>query len=176
MSFRNRCQIAGSQGLVNLSIPIDGGRDQKTLMKDIRIATHYPWQDQHWKTLVSCYNRSPWFDHYRDDLEALYHQPFSFLLDWNLACFEWTQKILGSPAKISLTESYQPQYDPETFLDCRDQLMPKTIRESSLTRPVIYRQTFEEITGFIPNLSILDLLFCEGQRARSLLAQVGPTS
>src|SRR6266851_5872781 len=84
MSFRNRCQIAGSQGPVNLSIPLAQGRDQKTLMKDVKIAAAYRWQDQHWKSILACYSRSPWFDFYRDELGGLYRKPFVFLLDWNL--------------------------------------------------------------------------------------------
>jgi len=91
MSFRNRCQVAGSQGRINLSIPLAKGRDQRTLMKDVRIAGTYHWQDQHWKTILACYSRSPWFEFYRDELEPLYRKPFTFLLDWNLACFEWKQ-------------------------------------------------------------------------------------
>ena len=176
MSFRNRCEIAGSQGRIDLSIPLAGGRDQKILVKDLRIAGHYPWQDQHWKTILSCYSRSPWFDHYRDDLAQLYQRPVSFLLDWNLTCFEWSCRVLGLPLQVTLTEAYHPQYDPAVSLDYRGRLVPKSIRETTLASPPVYRQVFEEITGFIPNLSILDLLFCEGQRARSLLAQVGPTS
>jgi len=176
MSFRNRCQIAGSQGCIDLSIPLAGGRDQKVLVKDARIATHYAWQEHHWKTLLSCYSRSPWFEHYRDDLARLYQRSFSFLLDWNLACFDWTCRMLTLPLRVTLTEAYHPHYDPEVSRDYRGLLMPKNIRETTLASPPVYRQVFEEITGFIPNLSILDLLFCEGQRARSLLAQVGPTS
>ena len=62
------------------------------------------------------------------------------------------------------------------LLDLRGKLVPRNIQDTELASPVVYRQVFEEITGFIPNLSILDLLFCEGQRARSLLAQVVPTA
>src|SRR6201999_1060492 len=95
MSFRNRCQIAGAQGVVDLSIPLAGGRDQKRLMKEVRGSADRGWQDQHWKTIVSCYNRSPWFEYYRDGLEGLYRQRVEFLLDWNLRCFEWSLRILG---------------------------------------------------------------------------------
>jgi len=175
MSFRNRCQIASAQGRINLSIPLAKGRDQKTLMKDVRIADTYSWQDQHWKTILACYSRSPWFEYYRDELEQLYSRPFIFLKDWNLACFEWTCRALALPVRVAFTEAWRPEYEGE-WLDLRGKLAPKNILETDLAVPVVYRQVFEEITGFIPNLSILDLLFCEGQRARSLLAQVSPAS
>ncbi|HEY6900929.1 MAG TPA: WbqC family protein, partial [Puia sp.] len=112
MSFRNRCQIAGAEGIINLSVPLEKGRDQKTLMKDVRIAATQPWQAQHWKTIVSCYNRSPWFEHYRDDLEGLYKTRYDFLVDWNLACYEWTVKALRLPVQVSLTEEYRKVYTP----------------------------------------------------------------
>lgn len=176
MSFRNRCQVAGSQGMINLSIPLAKGRDQRTLMKDVRIAAGYSWQDNHWKTILACYSRSPWFEFYRDELEQLYLKPFIFLVDWNLACFEWTCRVLPLPVKVALTQSYRTDYGDEEWQDRRGQLMPKNILDPVHGAPVVYRQVFEEIVGFIPNLSILDLLFCEGQRARSLLAQVASTS
>lgn len=170
MSFRNRCQLAGSQGRIDLSIPLAKGRDQKTLMKDVKIAGAYRWQDQHWKTLLACYSRSPWFEFYRDQLDQLYRKPFHFLLDWNLACFEWTCQVLAISARVSLTDVYRPVYEEE--VDWRGKLLPKNITDTTLWPPVVYRQVFEEITGFIPNLSILDLLFCEGQRAKALLGRM----
>jgi hypothetical protein len=172
MSFRNRCQIAGSQGRVDLSIPLEKGRDQKTLMKDVRIAGSYRWQDQHWKTLLACYSRSPWFEFYRDDLDLLYRKSFQFLLDWNMACFEWTGRVLAIPARVSLTDVYHPAYEESGWLDQRGKLLPKNIADTAHWPPLPYRQVFGEITGFIPNLSILDLLFCEGQRSKALLGQI----
>ncbi|MBS1661955.1 MAG: WbqC family protein [Bacteroidetes bacterium] len=160
-SFRNRCQIAGADGVINLSIPLEKGRDQKTLMKDVRIADTLPWQAQHWKTIVSCYNRSPWFEHYRDDLEGLYKTRYDFLVDWNLACFEWTVKVLRMPVQVSLTKEYRKVYAPGEGEDWRNKFLPKN-REMDGPR---YRQVFEERTGFISGLSILDLLFCEGRNA-----------
>ena len=176
MSFRNRCEIAGSRGPIHLSIPLEKGRDQKTLMKEVRIANAYSWQDQHWKTILACYSRSPWFEFYRDELEQFYRKPFTFLVDWNLACFEWTCRALALSVRVMLTEAWRPQYEEDNWLDIRGQLLPKNIREAGTPSPVIYHQVFEEITGFVPHLSILDLIFCEGQRARSLLAKVNPTS
>src|SRR5258708_19091000 len=72
MSFRNRCQIAGCEGIINLSVPLEKGMDQKTLMKDVRIAAAQLWHAQHWKTLPSCYSRSHWIAFYRYELARLY--------------------------------------------------------------------------------------------------------
>jgi WbqC-like protein family len=165
MSFRNRCQIVGAEGVIDLSIPLVRGRDQKALMKDVRISAAQPWQSRHWKTIVSCYNRSPWFDYYRDELEGLYRKPCEFLVDWNLMCFEWTVKVLAISTPVSLTGGYEKGYAPDRVTDWRGKILPKQV-DVSLGAPVhSYRQVFEERIGFIPNLSVLDLLFCEGKQA-----------
>ena len=182
MSFRNRCRIAGAEGVIDLSIPLAGGRDQKTLMKEVRIADGKGWKDRHWKTIVSCYSRSPWFDHYRDELEELYRRPVKFLLDWNLVCFDWTMKALGMARPVELTGEYRKLYAPAEGLDWRGKIGPggggRTGGAGSGTEGAMtgsagalprYRQVFEERIGFIPDLSILDLLFCEGREATRYL-------
>jgi hypothetical protein len=166
MSFRNRCRIAGAEGKIDLSIPLEKGRDQKTLIKEVRISGSRRWQAEHWKTIVSCYSRSPWFEFYRDELEKLYKRPAAFLIDWNLACFEWSIRVLDMPLKISFTEAFQKSYPEEDWVDGRGRLLPKNEIDPT---GISYRQVFEERTGFLPGLSILDLLFCEGKNARRLL-------
>lgn len=170
MSFRNRCIIMGSGGPVTLSIPLEEGRGQRRLMKDVRIANRYPWQSQHWKTIMSCYNRSPWFEFYRDELETLFQKQVNFLVDWNLACWEWTIKKLGMEVSTATTKQYKTEYDMTKWLDFRNKILPKSIMQN-FPHPVIYRQVFEDRTGFIPHCSILDLLFCEGKNARLILSK-----
>jgi hypothetical protein len=171
MSFRNRCRITGAEGVVDLSVPMAGGRDQKTVMKEVRIAAGRSWQAQHWKTIVSCYSRSPWFEYYRDGLQKLFEEPVEFLMDWDLRCLEWSLRALGMDRPILLTDRYQKVYDPELGVDWRGRLSPKSLEEwgatagGGLDGVVRYRQVFEERIGFMPNLSILDLLFCEGKEA-----------
>ena len=168
MGFRNRMLVAGAEGVVSLSIPLVMGRNQQVPAKDVRISNDQPWQAQHWKTILSNYNRSPWFEYYRDELAALMQRRTNFLLDWNLACFEWIKNKLDWDIMVSLTEDYREIYDPEIWTDLRNRFMPKNYRK---TEPLKYRQVFEERTGFLPNLSVLDLLCCEGKNAAVLLNQ-----
>jgi hypothetical protein len=168
LSFRNRCIIMGANGPVTLSIPLEEGRGQRKLTREVRTANQYPWQSQHWKTIVSCYNRSPWFEFYRDDLETLYLKPVNFLVDWNLACWEWMAKKLGIEISTTLNEVYQQDIDVTKCLDFRNKILPKSIMQD-FPEQVIYAQVFEDRTGFVPHCSILDLLFCEGKNARAVL-------
>jgi hypothetical protein len=166
MSFRNRCVVVGSNGPVNLSVPLEKGRNQKQLMKEVRISYSDNWQVQHLRTLESCYSRSPFFEYYRDGVWALLQKQPVFLLDQNMAILEWLQKTLKLPGTISLTDSYLKEYPPE-IADRRNTILPKKMQDSPF--PVTYTQVFEDRLGFIPNLGILDMLFCCGPNTKTIL-------
>jgi hypothetical protein len=166
MSFRNRCIIAGGQGPVHLTIPILGGRDQKKWIKEIRIDYKTNWQTQHWRGIQSSYRRSPWFEHYAADLEEFYSQKPEFLWDWNLKSFEWLMARTKINSRIERTIEYKKSYPNEEIIDLRNKIFPGNYL--SFTSPV-YQQVFADKTGFQPNLSMIDLLFCEGPNANSFL-------
>ncbi|MBO9631930.1 MAG: WbqC family protein [Chitinophagaceae bacterium] len=170
VSFRNRMVVMGGNGPILLSVPLIDGREQRRPMKDVRIAGEQDWQSQHFKTLKSCYNRSPWFQFFEHELAALYEKKFEWLLDWNLTCWQWAAAKLGGDFTMELTTEYQENYDPAEWLDLRNKVMPQTINQQ-YPDPVRYAQVFEDRFGFVPNCSILDLLFCEGKNARVLLSK-----
>lgn len=157
MSFRNRCTLLGGNGPITLSIPIDGGRNTRQIVKDVRIRNSEAWQPRHWKTIMSCYNKSPFFEHYAAELEVLYSRHFEFLLDWNLECFKWLSDKLSIHVSWSLSEKYEKDYPG--FLDLRNVLLPASINDTFPDSPR-YAQVFEDRFGFVPNLSGLDFLFC----------------
>lgn len=163
MSFRNRMVLAGSNGLVTLSVPLEKGRDQKQPIRDVRISYSLPWQQQHWRTIESCYNRSPFYEFYRDGLERIFTAKPVYLLDLNRDIQQWLWKVLKIPAGFSETTSYQTQL-PEYTFDARNRWMPKNLQSEEGS--IRYRQVFEDRIGFQHNLSILDLLFCAGPNLR----------
>lgn len=166
MSFRNRCMVAGSNGVVHLSVPLEKGRGQKELMKDVRISHSANWQVQHWRTIESCYSRSPFFEFYRDAVWGLLEKKETFLLDMNMRILEWVKSTLKFPGKLVLTEEYQKTYPPDT-IDLRNTMLPKNYQVSETG--LRYTQVFEDRIGFVPNLCILDLLFCCGPNAKTIL-------
>jgi hypothetical protein len=166
MSFRNRCMVAGSNGVIDLSVPLEKGRGQRELMKDVRISHSANWQVQHWRTIESCYSRAPFFEFYRDGVWQLLEKKEMFLLGLNLRILDWLKTVLKFPGEISLTDAYQKQYPPGTA-DLRDAVLPKNHREQQPR--FMYTQVFEDRTEFIPNLSILDMLFCCGPETQNLL-------
>ena len=167
MSFRNRYMIAGANGVITLSIPLADGREQRKPMKDVLICNKTRWQTQHWRTLVSVYNRSPYFEHYQKELEQLFSQPFEKLFDFNLASILLMQKLLNAKNNIVFNDVYQKAY-PETYTDIRQRFRSSQYNQQPDIFPEYY-QVFADRIGFAPNLSILDLLFSEGPRAKYLL-------
>jgi hypothetical protein len=165
MTFRNRCLIVGAQGIISLSVPLQDGRNQNLPMNEVLISGGENWQSRHFKSIQSAYNRSPFFEYYRNELGVIYQKPFIRLVEWNLHCMNWVKEKLEWPAEIRLTESAIP-YGAAGVSDRRNLVLPKNY---SQWNPVKYRQVFEERTGFFPNLSVLDLLFNTGPEAGELL-------
>ena len=171
MSFRNRCLIAGAQGIISLSVPLKDGRNQQLPLNEVLISDSEKWQLRHFKSLQSSYSRSPFFEHYQEELELLFQKPADRLVDWNLRCLNWVRKKVDWPAEIHFTERAVP-FQAEGINDCRNLILPKNYDHWNLVR---YRQVFEEKTGFIPNLSILDLIFNAGPLSGALLREAALT-
>lgn len=156
ISYRNRAYVAGPNGLICLSVPLQGGRNQRIIMKDVKISTDENWQALHWKTLVSCYRRSPYFEYFEETVRTFYEQKFDYLMDANLASLKVITDLLQIKKEYKLTEEYTIQ----TESDFRSTYLPKNRKHTSQTE---YIQVFSDRNGFEPNLSMLDYLFCAGR-------------
>ena len=164
-TYRNRCCIHSPEGKLRLSIPLEGGRGQRQLYSEIKIGYDVDWQKNHWNSLVSCYRNSPYFEYYEERFFPFYAQRFEKLFDFNRQLMDLTLELLEVKPQIAFTESYEKHHE-EKVEDCRSEILPSKV---SLDFPVKYRQVFEERTGFIPDLSIVDLLFSKGPHAAELL-------
>jgi hypothetical protein len=165
-SFRNRTIIAGSNGLIVLSVPLQKGRIQKSQTRDVKISYDQDWQEQHWRSIVSCYGKSPFFEYYQDSLKPLFQKKQVYLLDLNLATLEWALKQLKSKfiPPYALTQECDLM---QTKTDYRDQFKPNGFQ--MVQNPISYPQVFEDRIGFQATLSILDLLSCMGPASKTLL-------
>jgi len=165
-SFRNRCYISGSNQLMPLSIPIARGQAR---IRDIQISYHNNWNLVHWKSIKSYYNNSPFFLYYRDDIEPFLFNKYKFLLDLNNEILDKIMELILLNLQKDATKSFHKCY-PD-IVDLRYSIHPKinkTDKIFSIEFPE-YHQVFETKFGFIPNLSILDLLFNEGPNTLSYL-------
>ena len=162
--YYNRCGIYGPNGAQKLTIPIHK-RYEKTPLKDIVISYEMDWQKIHWRSFEAAYRRSPYFEYYEEELRPLYsdYEPAA-LAEWNMKVLERICSLMEIDLKPSFTEEYIKQYDDAQ--DFRDLAVPQ---EVVTAKEVKYTQVFEERYGFLPDLSIIDLLFCEGPHAKELL-------
>jgi hypothetical protein len=169
-SYRNRCIIAGANGPLPLSIPIEKPSDLACEMKDIRIADHGNWRHLHWNAIVSAYKSTPFFDYYADCFSPFYEKKIPFLLDFNEQLRNTICRLLEISTPITFTESFVEPSD-ENQSDFRERIHPKrdwkTLDPDFVAKP--YYQVFEQKFGFLPNLSIIDLLFNMGNESRLFL-------
>lgn len=166
MSTRNRYVIATANGRLKLNIPLKKGRDQRTKMEFLEISSTERWQQQHWRTLISAYNRSPYFEYYAPSLEHIFLRKFEKVYEFNLASVDWLSQQIGLIFENTFFYSFVKE-TPEMVPDLRF-LSNKNSLAESMTFPKYY-QVFEERIGFIPNLSVLDLLFSEGPHTLTFL-------
>jgi hypothetical protein len=165
-TYRNRCSIYSANGKTDLSIYLEKCRRNHLPLKEVRISYTQPWNKIHWRAIVSAYNNSPFFMYYQDNFEKFYKQEYKWLLDYNTQILALCLKLLRMEKKISFTEEYFHQYSGET--DFRDQY--NTSKPSAINF-IKYPQVFDYKDGFIPNLSIIDLLFNRGPDAEEYLNQ-----
>ena len=172
-TYRNRCVIATTQGVQALTVPVEapvgeGLALSKTSIKDVRISNHGKWRTEHWNALQSAYGESPFFEFYEDDIRPFFENRWEFLLDFNMAITEKMCELLDIHPHIELTSSYQnslPFGEGWGETDFRTVIHPKHPQEDSDFSPKPYYQVYKERLGFLPNLSILDLLFNMGNEA-----------
>lgn len=166
VSYRNRCHISGPNGLLRLSVPLKGGKSERQLITEKQIDYSQNWQKNHWESLCSCYRRSPYFEFYEDDLEPLFQERSDSLFELNLKTINWIIEALSLDLKVQFTDKFSTDY--QDFTDMRSKILPNAMNIKGFRYPK-YIQVFEARQGFIPNLSILDLLFAEGPSAKDIL-------
>ena len=158
-SFRNRCTIMGANGTQTLTIPKERKSSDKTLISDISISNQDNWQKSHWQSIVSAYNSSPFFEYYKDELFPFYNTKHNTLFDFNLKLSKTILELMQVDKKLNFTSKFQKECDG---LDFRSSKFILRNQEE-------YQQVFCEKYSFVPNLSILDILFNLGPETTSYL-------
>jgi hypothetical protein len=162
-SLRNRCHILGAEKTITLSVPLLGGRNQKTITKDLRIDNAQRWQQDHCKAIQSCYGKAPFYEYYVGEIMRLVSAQHVFLVDLNFAIIQQFASWLKWQGSLTTTESYVPQgLVPEHTNDQRD-----TTRTKKHNPP--YTQVFFDRLPFHAGLSVVDALFCLGPGLESYL-------
>jgi hypothetical protein len=161
-TFRNRCNILAANGLLSLSIPVNKGNELKSLTKDVKIDHDSRWISIHLRAIESAYRSSPFYMYYIDDLTPILNKKHEFLIDLNFELQNTILDLLGFKPIIETTTNFKQT--PIKCIDLTEAIHPKESKKKpdNSFRSENYYQVFSEKYGFLPNLSILDLLFNMG--------------
>tara|TARA_B100000214_G_scaffold138374_1_gene98728 strand:- start:4973 stop:5587 length:615 start_codon:yes stop_codon:yes gene_type:complete len=161
-SIRNRCEIYGANGKLILTVPKIRKASSKTTINKIKISNSENWRKIHWNAIKSCYNSSPFFQYYKNELKEIYNFEEELLINFN----NKLQKVILNFLKIKTTYTFSSNFKKKgDFFDLRDY-------KFNINNMKEYNQVFMEKHGFIDNLSIIDLLFNLGPESKDYLTSL----
>ncbi len=167
-SYQNRCRILGANGVLNLSVPVNH-RSRKIPIRELTIDYKQKWMNTHWRALQSAYGKSPFFDYYSDEVREIILSQCATLFELDSKLMTLCLKYLQIGTPVRFTEKFEKEVDGNVT-DLRSVIHPKkAVSELHWFTARPYHQIFGN--NFAANLSILDLLFCEGPMAGSILEQ-----
>jgi hypothetical protein len=165
-SFRSRFQIYGANGLLHLVVPVKKWKNHTPIEK-MEVSYDEDWQQLHWRSIESAYRASPFFEFYESEIKPLVFSKEVNLIQRNAQIESTLCKIVGISNSVTFTDHYDEQTP-----DWRTIIHPKNKAEIESVSMAHYLQVFEDKHGFIPNLSILDLLFNLGPETKLYLTQL----
>lgn len=171
-TYRNRCTLVMANGVESLTVPVEHGVRIKTPIREVRIAYHTKWQNQHFRAIESAYRRSPFYEFYIDDLKSFFTEKPTYLYDLNLRILHKIGELIDLDKPFTDTVGYESVLTPDR-LDGRPLSHPLKISHEaplwSSLQP--YEQVFSMKHGFQANMSILDALFNLGPGTKQYLVE-----
>lgn len=161
-TFRNRCIVLSSQGLINITVPVQRNKNEKILLKDAKISYNENWNVWTWRTIFSCYGKSPFFLYYADKVKEILNTKFEYLMDLNIETFFFIKHTMNLEQEIFLTSEFITRKEN----NYRDMFLTKN-RVSDGKKQEAYYQCFSSKFEFQTNLSALDLLFNLGPESET---------
>jgi hypothetical protein len=169
-SYRNRCRILSGNGILPLIIPILKSGVLKTPVNNVRPDYSLPWQKLHLISIQSAYGSAPFFDDYAYRLNAFYSRRYDTLFELNHQLFTEILNILGLKINVIFTEEFHSPGSELLLCDYRYSIHPKIAWDADPKfYPQSYYQVFNDRFGFVPNMSIVDLIFNEGPNALEII-------
>ena len=166
-TFRNRCTILGANGPLDITIPVLRGSFHKTPIRDLQIDESRRWRDLHLRGILSAYATAPYFEFYFETIKDVITKKHRYLLDLNMEALEKMLDVVGIDVRVSFTEEFAGEGMVEG--DFRYLITPKKRVRRDPPKEARYPQVFSDRYGFVPGLSIIDMLLNNGPGTRALL-------
>ncbi len=185
-SYRTRTGIVGPNGRQDLSVQVVHDHGHKMPMHQVAVSYAESWPQQHLHAIRSAYGKTPWAIHFLDHIEAVFAQRHARLVDLDLATMRLGLKWLGLATEIEVRENYMEESEvgdvwrvangqapPHTapYLDLRSSLHPKKALPPAVPQVPPYTQVFADRHGFVPRLSVIDLLCNCGPEAKRIVRE-----
>lgn len=169
-TYRSRCIINSPQGPLSLTIPVCSGASSECTIRDVCVSDHGNWRHRHWNAIKSSYGSSAFFEYLEAMIEPFYTKKYKWLFDFNLDLLQLLIKLAQLDVDIRLTDHYitDEEIQDNNIRDYRNIIRPKNppADPSFIAHP--YYQTING-DAFLPNLSIMDLLFEMGYETEIVL-------
>lgn len=163
-TYRNRTQIRLANKVETLSIPVIGG-NKKVKTKQVKIDHNQKWMNVHLRGIQSAYGKAPFFEFYFPYIEQVFLRNFDLLTDFNKELLTVCLKLLQLDISVQI---HDPARIESEIKDLRGIINAKSAySERSIYDAVPYSQLFG--LDFVPNLSVIDLLFCMGPESKDIL-------
>jgi len=166
-TYRNRCRINGANKIEDLIIPVKKISNQKQLSSNVKIDYQQKWVSNHLRAIRSAYGKAPFFEFFVDDIFEIYNKKPERLFELNRNLLTKCLEILD----LNVNIEYQKRLastEEKCIYKAKNKVSPKKSgKKNHLFLPVEYFQVFGN--NFVSNLSIIDLIFCEGPRAKLIL-------
>jgi len=185
--WRNRNQIKTAQGKQWLTIPVHShGVTEGIPIKDVRIDWSKPWAKNHLKALTFSYNKAPYFKKYFPLIDSFYARHDETLADFTIATTETITRALGILSTRFMRSSEILGINGQKT-DRLIQILSKVGAKHYISGPSAHNYIeqdkfdaagialeyikydypeYEQLyPPFEPFVSVLDLLFMNGERA-----------
>ena len=180
--WQNRNKIRTQTGWQYLTVPVKYKFGQ--LINKVEIDNTKKWRHKHWQALLINYSKAEFFHLYKDFFKKIYEKEWSKLVDINISLIIKITEFLGMETKfIKASElktmgektdrliSICKEVGANVYLSgigAKEYIEEEKLKKERIElvfqnfKHPVYKQVFN---GFVPNLSIVDLLFNEGENS-----------
>lgn len=193
-NWRNRNLIKTPTKPIWLTVPVKfSSKDKRKNIEDITIDFTQKWRQRHIKSIIQNYSKSPFFKKYSDGFFDLYYSDYSTISELNRILITWIMKQLKIATPVRLSAELNLTGRNTDRLICLLKEVGATTYLSGPTgknyidisefkkagiglefKTYNYEEYPQNFGDYLPNVSIIDLLFNCGEDSCSYIKSTTP--